>query len=114
MEDLELTKKYYRINEVSEMLDVAQSTLRYWEQEFSQLKPTRNAKGTRYYSPKDIDIIKQIRFLVHDKGLKIEAAAKQMKVATDTVTTHQKAMERLIKVRDELSALSEALGALGR
>ena len=47
-------KKYYRIREVAEMLDVPLSTLRYWEQEFPSIRPKRGSKGTRLYTANDI------------------------------------------------------------
>lgn len=108
----ELTKKYYKIREVSEMIDVAQSTLRYWEQEFPQLKPTRNDKGTRFYTPADIEAARQIKFLVHDRGLKIDAAKKQLNVASNTVAAKEKALSRLREVRARLVELRDSLHKL--
>lgn len=105
----DLDKKYYRIAEVSELLDLPQSTLRYYESQFPQLKPTRNAKGTRYYTPKDIELLRQIKYLVHEKGLKIEAATKQMRMANDTVATRTKTLNRLMEMRQKLCALEKAL-----
>ncbi len=112
MEQNELTKKYYRIREVSELLAIPASTLRYWETAFPRLNPTRNAKGTRYYTPADIETLRQIKFLVHDKGLKIDAAVQQMRIATDTVATRARAIERLQAVRAQLAGLRDALGKL--
>ncbi len=48
-------KKYYKIREVSELLGVPASTLRFWESEFPSLRPKRNAKGTRFYSQSDME-----------------------------------------------------------
>lgn len=112
MESNDLTKKYYRIREVSELLGVAASTLRYWEQEFPRLKPTRNAKGTRYYTPGDVEVLRQIKYLVHDKGLKIDAAKEQMRVAADSVATRTRAIERLQAVRTHLISLRDSLTRL--
>lgn len=108
----ELTKKYYRIREVSELLGVAASTLRYWESMFPQLKPTRNAKGTRYYTPTDVETLRQIRYLVHDKGLKIDAAAQQMRVASHSVATRTRAIERLQNIRAQLIGLRDSLSKI--
>lgn len=105
----DLDKKYYRIAEVSEMLSLAQSALRYYEMVFPQLKPKRNAKGTRYYTPSDIELLRQIKYLVHDKGLKIEAAAQQLRVANDTVATKAKTVQRLEQMREKLECLRQAL-----
>lgn len=54
-------KSYYKIGEVSAMLDVPVSTLRFWEDTFEQLAPLRTPKGTRKYRPEDIEIARQIR-----------------------------------------------------
>lgn len=109
---MELTKKYYKIGEVSELLGVPMSTLRYWEHEFSKLKPTRNDKGTRYYTPADVEMVAQIKFLLHDRGLKIEAAREQLTVAANTVETKQRAIERLREIRTQLVAMRDALHKL--
>lgn len=60
------------------MLDVAISTLRYWEDEFDQLDPPRTPKGHRRYSPDDVEMCKRIKFLLRDKGLSLEYAKKEL------------------------------------
>ena len=112
MESIDLTKKFYRIREVSELIDVPASTIRYWESMFPKLQPQRNAKGTRYYTPADVEMLQQIRYLVHDKGLKIDAAIRQMLVGADTVATKARAIERLEGIRTRLIALRDALSRL--
>ncbi|MDE6146297.1 MAG: MerR family transcriptional regulator [Muribaculaceae bacterium] len=112
MESIDLTKKYYRIREVSELIDVPASTLRYWESMFPKLRPRRNAKGTRYYTPADVETLQQIRYLVHDKGLKIDAAIQQMRIGPDTVATKARAIERLEKIRAQLISLRDSLTRL--
>lgn len=71
-------KTYYRINEISEALGVASSTLRYWEQEFSQIKPEYTTAGHRRYSSKDIELLRLIKHLLRDKGLSIDYARKEL------------------------------------
>ncbi|MCX4330981.1 MAG: MerR family transcriptional regulator [Muribaculaceae bacterium] len=105
----ELTKSYYRIREVSEILGEPASTLRYWESVFPQLRVKRNEKGTRYYTPENIAMLRQIRYLLCDRGLKIEAAAEQMRVSADSVAAKQRAIERLQNVREVLVGLRDAL-----
>ena len=56
-------KLYYSISEVAEMLGVSQSLLRYWETEFSELKPSKNARGVRMYKQEDIDLLRRIHHL---------------------------------------------------
>lgn len=110
MEDL--TKKFYKIGEVSELLDLPLSTLRYWEQEFKELKPRRNDRGTRFYTPADIDLVRRIKYLVHDRGLKIDAAVTALRDAGDTVAARQRALDRLRSIRERLVAMRDALHRL--
>ncbi|MDE7145724.1 MAG: MerR family transcriptional regulator, partial [Duncaniella sp.] len=63
-------KKYYKIREVAEMLGIPASTLRFWEKQFTIIKPHRNEKVTRFYTPKDVETIRMVHFLVKEKGLR--------------------------------------------
>lgn len=74
-----IEKRYYSIGEVSELLGLNASIIRYWETEFTQLKPNKNRKGNRMFTQKDIDIIKGIQFLVREKKFTIDGAKKQLK-----------------------------------
>ncbi len=76
MEDNE--KKYYKIGEVSAMLDVPISTLRFWEDTFEQLDPFRTPGGTRKYRPEDVEMCKLIKHLLRDKGLSLEYTKKEL------------------------------------
>ena len=74
-----MEKKYhYRIREVAKLIGVATSTLRFWEDCFSQLKPSRTINGQRRYSEDDVHIISRIKFLVHDQGFPIELAKSEL------------------------------------
>lgn len=110
--DSSTDKSYYKIREVSEMVGVPASTLRFWETQFAILKPRRNDKGTRYYTPADIESARMIRYLLHDKGLKIEAAQEQIKINRDGVTKKSEAIRRLTDVRDSLQSLIDSLHKL--
>jgi DNA-binding transcriptional MerR regulator len=106
---LSTEKQYYKIKDVSEMLGVPQSTLRFWEKEFTSLNPRRSANNVRYYTPADIETLRIINFLVRDKGLKIDAAKEQLRTNKTNVTKRLKAIERLEKVRGELQSMLDAL-----
>lgn len=108
MRDTDL-KKYYRIREVAEILDVPLSTLRYWEQEFPSIRPKRGANGTRLYSANDIERTRMIHFLLKVKGLKIDAAKAQINNNPSGVARQAAAVERLIKIRDELQGMLSAV-----
>lgn len=105
-----MEKLYYSISEVSKMLNLTASNLRFWEKEFRQLRPRRNAGGTRFYTQEDIDIIKQIQFLIEDQNLTLEGARQKLNQKKDKVAKQQEIMERLQRVRKELKGLSKALG----
>ncbi len=72
-------KLYYNIGEVAEMLGVNTSLLRYWETEFPQIRPTKNKKGTRNYTQRDIELLRRIHYLTKDCGLTLEGARQQLK-----------------------------------
>lgn len=110
--DNDLTKRYYRIREVAELLDVAPSTLRYWESRFPQVRPMRNESGTRYYTPAQIENLRLVKYLLHDRGLRIEAAIEEMRTSPSGVARRQRAVMRLREIRDKLSAINDALAAL--
>lgn len=104
-----LDKKFYRINEVSEMLGVPYSTLRFWETCFKKLKPRRNAGGTRLYSPDDLELLHTIVYLVKVRGLKIEAAQDMLKVNPAGVSRKANALARLTQVRNRLEDIIKSL-----
>jgi len=72
-------KLYYSINEVAQLFNVNASLLRFWEKEFTVIKPRKNAKGTRFYTKEDIDNIRLIYFLVKEKGMTLDGARKKIK-----------------------------------
>ena len=109
-----LDKKYYKISEVAEIINVAPSTLRFWEGQFTIIKPKRNDKGTRFYTPRDIEVIRMIHFLVKEKGLKLEAAQEQIKRNHSGVSRKYEAIERLRNVRDTIQQMLDALNSKRR
>ncbi len=75
----ETEKLYYSISEVSELFDLNASTIRFWEKEFEMLSPTKNKKGNRLFTKKDIENLAQIVELVKQKGYTIQGAKEQLK-----------------------------------
>ncbi|HTO36791.1 MAG TPA: MerR family transcriptional regulator [Brumimicrobium sp.] len=75
----ELTKLYYSIGEVAEMFDVNTSLIRFWEKEFPSIKPKKNKKGNRLFSPDSIAEIQKIYQLVKINGHTLEGAKKALK-----------------------------------
>lgn len=105
----ELDKKYYKIGDVAEILGLPVSTLRYWESQFTIIHPKRNQKNIRFYTPRDIETIRKINYLVKEKGLKLDAAQEQIRVNRDGVDKQFEVVERLKSIRAEMVKLQRAL-----
>ena len=83
MEAKDIKKMYYSISEVSDITGLKQYVLRYWETEFSQLKPSKNQAGNRIYRSNDIEIILDIKSLLYDRKFTIKGAKQHLKEPTD-------------------------------
>ena len=83
MEAKDIKKLYYSISEVSEITELKQYVLRYWETEFSQLKPSKNQAGNRIYRSHDINVILDIKSLLYDRKFTIKGAQQHLKQSTD-------------------------------
>jgi len=110
--DDKLNKKFYKIGDVAEILNIPSSTLRYWEKEFTVIKPKRNAKNIRVYTVKDIETIKMINYLVKEKGLKLDAAQAMIKRNRDGISKQHEVVERLKAIKLQLLNLDEALASV--
>ena len=71
-------KRYFTIGEVSELCGVKPHVLRYWEQEFPQLKPVKRRGNRRYYQRHDVLMVRQIRSLLYEQGFTIGGARQQL------------------------------------
>jgi DNA-binding transcriptional MerR regulator len=76
-------KEFFSIKEVADSLQLKPYILRYWEKEFAILKPKRNRIGRRYYSRKDIDIVRMIKTVLYDQGYTIAGAKKKLLSVTE-------------------------------
>ena len=97
-------KRYFTIGEVSELCGVKPHVLRYWEQEFPQLKPVKRRGNRRYYQRQDVIVIRQIRGLLYDQGFTIGGARNRLdgeEAREDVTQTHQLARQ----LRGELEEL---------
>ncbi|QDP86416.1 MerR family transcriptional regulator [Chryseobacterium sp. SNU WT5] len=101
-------KLYYSIGEVSKAFDVNASLIRYWEQEFPIIKPKKNKKGNRYFTPEDIKNLKMIYHLVKEKGYTLDGA--RVALTTNSKISETVSMiDRLEFVKAELQKLKESL-----
>ena len=106
----ETQKLYYSISEVSELFDLNPSTLRFWEKEFDVLKPTKNKKGNRLFTKKDIEHISQIVDLVKQKGFTIQGAKEQLKNKNHNKSTgdvNSEVIQKLKSIRQKLIELRD-------
>jgi len=101
-------KRYFTIGEVSELCAVKPHVLRYWEQEFPQLKPVKRRGNRRYYQRHDVLMVRQIRSLLHEQGFTILGARQRLegKDARDDVSRSQQLVRQL---RGELEEVLQAL-----
>ena len=74
-----IKKLYYSIGEVSQITELKQYVLRYWETEFPHLKPNKNSAGNRVYTPEDVENIKEIKKLLHEEKFTIKGARQHLK-----------------------------------
>jgi DNA-binding transcriptional MerR regulator len=77
-------KRYFTIGEVSELCQVKPHVLRYWEQEFTQLKPVKRRGNRRYYQRQDVLLIRQIRTLLYEHGFTIGGARQQLQNSSNS------------------------------
>ena len=101
-------KRYFTIGEVSELCHVKPHVLRYWEQEFPQLKPVKRAGNRRYYQRQDVMMVRQIRDLLYDKGFTI-GGARQKLSGSDTRTDLTSSRQIVKQLRKELEDVLEML-----
>jgi DNA-binding transcriptional MerR regulator len=101
-------KRYFTIGEVSDLCQVKPHVLRYWEQEFPQLKPVKRRGNRRYYQRHDVLMIRQIRSLLYEQGFTIGGARQQLSgdMAKEDLQQSQQIVRQL---RTELEELLQIL-----
>ena len=106
-------KLYYSIKEVAQQLGVNESTVRYWEKEFPQLKPkTQALNKVRQYTAEDMELLKTIYNLVKVRGFKLAAARKMLNENRRGADRSSEVLETLISVRSQLQELKRQLGGM--
>ena len=92
-------KRYFAIGEVSELCAVKPHVLRYWEQEFPQLKPVKRRGNRRYYQRQDVMMIREIRALLYDQGFTIGGARQKLEATNESVednTSNEQSLSLLL------------------
>ena len=105
-----MAKLLYTMGEVTEMFDVNASLIRYWESKFDCIKPQKNKKGNRLFTPSDIENFKLIYHLVKEKGMTLEGANNTMKRRGKKLHKEVSILERLQSIRAMLVEVRESLG----
>ena len=106
-------KLYYSIKEAAQMFDINESTLRFWETEFPQLKP-RTQAGTkvRQYTEQDIEQVRLIYNLVKVRGFKLAAARKMLQEDRGGAEKSSEVITRLMNIKKQLLELQKSLNSL--
>lgn len=103
-------KIYFTIGEVSKLCGLEPHVLRYWEQEFSQLKPSRRRGNRRYYQRKEVLLVRQIRSLLYEQGFTIEGARTQIGNNNNVAVTHGHRTKSMLK--DITSSIEQVMADL--
>lgn len=104
-----LTKLYYSIGEVSELFGVTPSLIRYWETEFTTLKPAKNSKGERKYTIKEITLLNQIYHLLKERGFTIDGAKKELNNQKQEKKEKENLLKSLKALRKKIENLKATL-----
>ena len=102
-------KLFYKIGEVAKMFDVNISTVRYWEKEFDILKPKKNKKGNRLFTPKDVANLQIIYHLLKERGFTVDGAKRKLKENKKDTIDNIEIVNHLRDIRGFLVKLREEL-----
>ena len=102
-------KRYYSIGEVAKAFDVNTSLIRFWEKEFDVLKPKKNAKGNRKFTPSDIKNLKFIYHLVKERGFTLEGAKTHLKEEKKQSLNNFEIISKLEDIKSQLVKIKNQL-----
>jgi len=102
-------KRYYGIGEVATAFNVNTSLVRFWEKEFDVLKPKKNAKGNRKFTPEDIKNLELIYYLVKERGFTLDGAKTHLKENKQKTLNHFEIIRKLETVKAELQKIKDHL-----
>lgn len=102
-------KRYYGIGEVAKAFGVNTSLIRFWEKEFDALKPKKNAKGNRKFTPQDIKNLQLIYHLVKERGFTLEGAKTHLKEEKQKTLSSFDIIQKLERVKSELIKIKDQL-----
>ena len=104
-----IEKLYYTIGEVARMFDVNTSLIRFWEKEFDIIKPHKNKKGNRLFTPQDVENFHIIYHLVKEKGLTLKGAEKKLKENREDTIENFEVVKRLKEISEMLVEIKDGM-----
>ncbi|MDX2445039.1 MAG: MerR family transcriptional regulator [Bacteroidales bacterium] len=104
-----IEKLYYSIGEVADMFNVNTSLIRYWEKEFDIIRPKKNNKGNRLFTPEDIDNFHIIYYLVKERGMTLKGAKKKMSENKEDTVQNFEVVKSLQNIKEMLLEVKEML-----
>ncbi len=104
-----IEKLYYTIGEVAAMFNVNTSLIRFWEKEFDIIKPRKNKKGNRLFTPADIENFHLIFYLVKEKGMTLKGAQKKLRENKEGTENNFEVIKKLQDIRKLLVEVRESL-----
>ena len=102
-------KRYYKIGEVAKAFDVNTSLIRFWEKEFTIIKPKKNSKGNRLFTQEDVKHFKLIFNLVKERGFTLEGAKQKLKKNLSGTINNHEIISRLEAVKAALTKIKNQL-----
>lgn len=107
--ELPQDKRYYSIGELAKAFDVNASLIRFWDKEFEILKPKKNAKGNRMFTPEDVKNLKLIYHLVKERGFTLEGAKTHLKEGQKKTLDKFEIINKLESIRQQLTNIKNEL-----
>lgn len=102
-------KMFYTIGEVAGMFNENTSLIRYWEKEFDIIKPKKNKKGNRLFTPQDVENLKIIHHLVKERGFTLDGAKKKMRENKKDVINEKEIIDHLLEIKSFLLDLKKSI-----
>ena len=102
-------KRYYKIGEVAKAFQVNTSLVRFWEKEFDILKPKKNKKGNRLFTPKDVHNLKLIHHLVKERGFTLKGAQAKLKANKEDTAQVAEVISKLKMIKQALAEIRKEL-----
>jgi len=111
MEKIDKTNKklFYSIKEVASIINVNESTIRFWEKNFKQLNPSKNDNGVRVFKTKDIEVLKMIYHLTKEKKLTLEGANNELNKNKSNIEKETIIIDKLTKLKATLIDIRDNL-----